>query len=217
MSTWWIDEPFLLGSSTPSEAHLQNLYRQGFRIIISLLDDTEQPPRYDSRHTIALGFKRYSIPIPDFGAPSLDQVYKFIDWLAAVPRVEKVLVHYEGGAGRTGTMAAAYWIAKGASAADAIHKVRQANSDAVETKEQIRMLNEFESDFKQMRLEALDTFRRLVALLYREIGVLNSRNHPELAGKRKLESGFFATPARKIIARQVYQRTRPAPEPEAII
>ena len=76
------------------------------------------------------------------------------------------------------------------------------------------MLNEFESDFKQMRLEALDTFRRLVALLYREIGVLNSRNHPELAGKRKLESGFFATPARTIIARQVYQRTRPAPDPE---
>ena len=96
MSTWWIDEPFLLGSSNPSEAHLQNLYRQGFRIIIALLDDTEQPPRYDSRHTIALGFKRYSILIPDFGAPSLDQVYKFIDWLAAVPRVEKVLVHCEG-------------------------------------------------------------------------------------------------------------------------
>jgi hypothetical protein len=165
---------------------------------------------------MALGFKRYSIPIPDFGAPSLDQLYKFIDWLAAVPRAEKVLVHCEGGSGRTGTMAAAYWIAQGASAADAIHMVRQANSDAVETKGQLRMLDKFENDFKQMHLEALDTFRRLVALLYREIGVLNPRNHPELAGKRKLESGYFATPARKIMARQVYQRTKPAPDPEAI-
>src|SRR5262245_33959611 len=129
MSTWWIDEPFLLGSNNPPEAQLQDLYRQGFRIVVSLLDDTKQPPRYDPQYATALGFKRYSIPISDFGAPSLDQVYKYIDLLAAAPRTEKVLVHCEGGSGRTGTMAAAYWIAQGASAADAIHKVRQANSD----------------------------------------------------------------------------------------
>jgi atypical dual specificity phosphatase len=146
MSTWWIDEPFLLGSSNPSEAQVRDLYGQGFSIVISLLDDTEQPPRYDPRHAMALGFKRYSIPIPDFGAPSLDQLYKFIDWLAAVPRAEKVLVHCERGSGRTGTMATAYWIAKGASAADAIHKIRQANSGAVETKGQVRVLEEFEDD-----------------------------------------------------------------------
>jgi atypical dual specificity phosphatase len=217
MSVWWIDEPFLLGSSNPSEAQLQGLYGQGLRIVISLLDDTEQPPRYDPRHAMALGFTRYSIPIPDFGTPSLDQMYQFIDWLAAVPLPEKVLVHCEGGAGRTGTMAAVYWISKGASAADAIHKVRQANSDAVETKGQVRMLNELENDCRQMRLEALDTFRRLVALLYREIGVLNPRNHPELAGKRKLESGFFATPARKTMPREVYQRTKLSPDLEATV
>jgi len=43
MSTWWIDEPFLLGSGNPSDAELQELYEKGFRIIISLLDDIKQP------------------------------------------------------------------------------------------------------------------------------------------------------------------------------
>jgi protein-tyrosine phosphatase len=56
----------------------------------------------------------------------------------------KVLVHCQGGSGRTGTMGAAYWIAKGLSAADAIRKVRQANPDAVETIGQERILDEFE-------------------------------------------------------------------------
>lgn len=114
-------------------------------------------------------------------------------------------------------MGAAYWIGKGLSAADAVRKVRRANPHAVETTGQERMLDDFEEDVKKTRIEALDTFRKLVALLYREIGVLDSRNHRELAGKRKLEFGFFSTPARKTMSRELYRKTRQHAEPRSIL
>lgn len=102
MSTWWIDEPFLLGSGNPSEAELQDLYGKGFRIIISLLDETRQPPRCDPDRTTALGYRRYRIPVTDFEPPSLEQLYEFIALLGPVLGNTKVLVHCEGGSGRTG-------------------------------------------------------------------------------------------------------------------
>jgi atypical dual specificity phosphatase len=217
MSTWWIEKPLLLGSSNPLEDELQKLYKKGFRIIISLLDEAKQSPRYDPNRAIALGYTRHHIPIADFQAPSLVQLYEFATLLGSVPRGAKVLVHCEGGSGRTGTMGAAYWIAKGMSAADAIHKVRQVNPHAVETPEQERMLDSFEETVKKTREDALDTFQKLVALLYREIGVLDARNHRELASKRKLGSGFFSTPARKIMSHQLYWKARNHAEPESIL
>ncbi len=215
MSTWWIDEPFLLGSSNPDTAQLEDLYRDGFRIIVSLLDENEQRPRYDPGNAVALGFKRYPIPIRDLGIPSLEKVYEFLDYLKRAKPPEKVLVHCEGGSGRTGTMAAAYWIVKGGSATEAIDTVRRKKPTAIETEGQERILKDFEKDFNELHFKAIDTFRKLVALLYREIGVLDSRNHRELASKRNLQSGFFANPARKRMAREIYQRTKTAPKPDA--
>ncbi len=65
-------------------------------------------------------------------------------------------------------------------------------------------------------MEALDTFRKLIALLYREIGMLKSRNHQELAGKRKLEFDFFPD-RRKTLSGDLYRRTRQHAEPGSIL
>ena len=40
MSTWWIDEPFLMGSSRPDDAELARLQGQGFTVLVSLLVET---------------------------------------------------------------------------------------------------------------------------------------------------------------------------------
>ncbi len=176
MSTWWIDEAFLLGSSNPSEASLQKFHREGFNMILSLLDETKQPPRYAPDWATALGYTRHCIPITDFEPPSIEQLCTF------------------------------NWIAKGMSAAQAICRVRKANPHAVETPSQERMLYHFEKHVQKTRIEAVDTCRKLVALLYREIGVLDIYNHPELAGKRKLESGFFPR-QRKVMSRKFYRKT----------
>ena len=55
MSQWWIDEPKFLGGSNPMTDDLKELYKQGFRTIISLLDESEQRPNYNAKETEAMG------------------------------------------------------------------------------------------------------------------------------------------------------------------
>jgi atypical dual specificity phosphatase len=141
VTQWWIDEPVLLGSSNPSDTDLQQRAADGFHIIISLLDESAQPPRYDLERLSELGYRRYNLPIADFQAPTLEQIRTFID---LANQGAKVIVHCQGGIGRTGTMAAAYWIAQGMPTGEAIERVRLLRPGAVETLGQRNALREFE-------------------------------------------------------------------------
>lgn len=143
MGTWWIDEPFLLGSSNPSDKELASLRDQGFSVLVSLLDESKQPPRYDVTAAALAGWSCHSISIEDFHPPSLEQLRDFNALLEAVPPGARVLVHCEGGSGRTGTMAAAYWIKKGLTATDAVARVRKVRPNAVETCEQEKGLYQY--------------------------------------------------------------------------
>jgi len=49
---------------------------------------------------------------------------------------DKVIIHCQGGSGRTGTMRAACWISKGLPVHKAIDKLRQSKPGAVEEPEQ---------------------------------------------------------------------------------
>lgn len=60
----------------------------------------------------------------------------------------KIIMHCQGGFGRTGMMAAAYWVGKGLSAKEAIDKVRQSRPHAVETKEQEESLENLEKSIR---------------------------------------------------------------------
>ncbi|HEY7319727.1 MAG TPA: hypothetical protein VIE89_19330 [Candidatus Binatia bacterium] len=42
MDTWWIDNPHLLGSRNPTLADFEQLRRDGFEVLISLLKEDEQ-------------------------------------------------------------------------------------------------------------------------------------------------------------------------------
>jgi atypical dual specificity phosphatase len=142
MDTWWIDNPHLLGSSNPTLADLEQLRRDGFEVLISLLKEDEQSPRYDVARAAALGFRRHNIPVKDFCPPTVAQLEHFLSLIGDV-RGAKTIVHCEGGSGRTGTFAAAYWIAKGLKVSDAIDRVREARRHAVETQEQEAILKDF--------------------------------------------------------------------------
>jgi protein-tyrosine phosphatase len=143
MDTWWIDNPRLLGSSNPTVADLEQLRRDGFGVLVSLLEEQEQSPRYDLGRASALGFVRHSIPVKDFRPPTVDQLEQFMRLIAELPFGAKAIVHCEGGTGRTGTFAAAYWVAKGLTVSDAIAHVRKVRHHAVETPEQEAALRDF--------------------------------------------------------------------------
>jgi atypical dual specificity phosphatase len=140
MDTWWIDEPQLLGSRNPSDSDLERLRRDGFGVLVSLLCEKERAPRYDIARAAALGYVRYNIPVQDFNPPTLDQLEQFVKLVDGLPPGTKMIVHCEGGIGRTGTFAAAYWVAKGMTAAEAIMHVRRARRGAVETQGQEAVL-----------------------------------------------------------------------------
>jgi len=151
MSTWWIDEPILMGSSNPTDRELEQLRSAGFTLVVSLLDETEQKPSYDPERAARLGLKRENIGVEDFHAPSLDQLSQFVDLIQSEGLQGKTLVHCQGGTGRTGTAAAAYWIAKGVPFSEAVAKVRTARPGAVETEEQLAVLRAFEVDRRRTR------------------------------------------------------------------
>ena len=148
MGTWWIDKPFLKGSGNPTDADLEQLRQEGFAVLVSLLMEDEQPPGYDVGGAADLGFTRQNIPVKDFRPPTLHQLEQFVGLIETLPPGAKTVVHCEGGTGRTGTFAAAYWVAKGLRASEAIARVRKARPQAIETPEQEAVLGEFASRYR---------------------------------------------------------------------
>jgi len=148
MSQWWIDVPVFLGSSSPTTEELKNHYQLGFRTIISLLDENEQRPYYDLSQALAMGFDWIRIPIKDFTAPTQEQFMQFLEVIDRALKNGKVVMHCRGGLGRTGTMAAAYWIDKGLSVGEALKKIHASNPAAVENPVQEKSLRELERILK---------------------------------------------------------------------
>lgn len=145
---WSIDNDKIIGSSNPTFFDLKELYSRGYKSIISFLYDDEEP-NCGREDTENLGFKIYSIPLKDFCAPDISKIRLFLERLDQSFNRGKVLIHCQGGKGRTGTMAAAYWINKGLSAKEAINKIRRSRNDAIETNKQEHSLYEFESSLKK--------------------------------------------------------------------
>jgi atypical dual specificity phosphatase len=150
MDVWWIDYPRMLGSANPTTADLEELRRQGFEIIISLLREEDQLPNYDLAKTRAIGFARHSIPVKDFHPPTVDQLMEFADPVDRAAKT-RIVVHCQGGMGRTGTFGAAYLIMKGSPVNEAITKIRQARVHAIETREQEAILEEFAERYSGRR------------------------------------------------------------------
>lgn len=150
---WWIDEDRLAGSANPTESELKDLRSEGFASIVCLLDPSEQRPNYDPDAARKMGYAWICIPIPDFAPPSLGDFQEFRRFVEDAVAEGKVLVHCQGGSGRTGTIGAAYWISKGLSAREAREKVRGARPGAIEAPEQRSWLEELEVALRDRSIE----------------------------------------------------------------
>ena len=141
---WWIDKPKLIGSHNPAQSELRI---ENLTTIVSLIDPAEQRLRYNPAIP---GVKWVEIAVRDYDAPSPEKLLRFVKLVEEAPGT--VLVHCEGGNGRTGTFGAAWLMRDGAtSATSAIEKLRETNPLAVETDEQKVVLIRFEKKLRDSR------------------------------------------------------------------
>ena len=136
----WVDKPHLAAMARPSDADdLVWLRRQGIELLISL---TEERPRRD--WVDDAGLLVMHVPVEDMEAPTQGQLDRCV---SAIERANGqgmgVAVHCGAGLGRTGVILAAYFVAKGVSAQNAIGKVRRLRPGSIETDEQADSIVEF--------------------------------------------------------------------------
>src|SRR5437867_2654851 len=114
------------GALTAFDDELPALYSLGVRAVVSLLNIPSDASVYESA-----GFSFLCLPVPDGGAPTMEQTAEFVRFVTEQRAQDRpVAVHCEAGLGRTGTLLAAYLIAQGESARVAIQRVRAAEKVA---------------------------------------------------------------------------------------
>ncbi len=129
----WVDRPRLAALAHPQSADdLRWLRRNGIDVLVTL---TESPlPR---QWVNDAGIFAVPVPVPDMEAPTLRQLEHILTTIQkANDSGMGVAVHCAAGMGRTGTVLAAYFVADGLSAREAIRKVRDMRPGSIETTDQ---------------------------------------------------------------------------------
>jgi atypical dual specificity phosphatase len=118
---------------------IDELRAHGIGLVINLHEEPDAAELLARLHADGL-----HLPVADFTPPAqtqLGQGVRAID--AALARGMRVAVHCGGGLGRTGTLLAAFLVSHGATADEAIARVRAARPGSVETREQEAAVREF--------------------------------------------------------------------------
>ena len=133
------------GALNAYEDELPDLYSAGVRAVVGLLNIPSDAAVFESA-----GFAFLCLPVPDGGAPTLEQATEFVRFVTEQRTAQRpVAVHCEAGLGRTGTMLSVYLIAQGDNAEAAIRRIREVEKVAVETSRQIQFLEQFAQRIRQ--------------------------------------------------------------------
>jgi len=111
---------------------------------------TETPP--DAELLASRSIAHRHIPVEDFHPPTLEQMVEFVSVVQdSVAVGKRVAVHCTAGLGRSGTMAAAYLVARGATTDEAIASVRKLRPGSIETADQEDAVRQFEDSLQRPR------------------------------------------------------------------
>ncbi|MFM8274635.1 MAG: dual specificity protein phosphatase 23 [Gemmata sp.] len=140
----WVDQPRLAALAHPRSAEdLRWLRRNGIDVLVSLTEDPLPRTWVNDAGLLAV-----SVPVPDMAAPSDRQLDHIV---ATIRRANEsgmgVAVHCAAGLGRTGTALAAYLVAGGLPARDALRKVCVLRPGSVETSDQERAVEQYARRF----------------------------------------------------------------------
>ncbi len=136
----WIDKPLLAALARPSAPEdFAWLREQGVEVLVSL---TEDRPRRDWADEA--GLLVFHEPLEDMEAPSQEQLDRIVSAMRRAMDLNKgVAVHCGAGLGRTGVVLAAYLVARGATAQNAIARIRRLRPGSIETDEQAEAIERY--------------------------------------------------------------------------
>ncbi len=136
---WLMPDKLLACAYPKTETALDALREQDISVLINLHERDHAPDSLAAR-----GLTSVHIPVVDFSTPTpaqIDQGIAAID--EALSRGQRVAVHCGAGLGRTGTLLACYLVAHGATAHEAIQRVREVRPGSIETGEQAEAIRAF--------------------------------------------------------------------------
>lgn len=142
----WVKRGALAGLPRPgllvdAEEDVAGLFSLGIGALVSLEETRTVPDELLSRYHI----ESIWFPITDMAAPTIAAADALCDAIGTrIGKSVPVAVHCRAGLGRTGTVLAAYLIAEGQSALDALEAVRCVQPRFVQSDEQIKFLSDFE-------------------------------------------------------------------------
>jgi atypical dual specificity phosphatase len=133
----WLVEGEVAGMAAPDPSDAERLRAAGVTALVSL---TRRPPFFDPPEGVAI----LHLPVVDMTPPSEEQLVQAVRFLeSVVSSGGRAAVHCVAGYGRTGTVLAAYLVAKGEDPDEAIHRVREARPGSIETADQELAVHRF--------------------------------------------------------------------------
>jgi atypical dual specificity phosphatase len=136
----WIEKPLLAALARPAGPEDFTWLREnGIEVLLSLTEDRPRRDWADQANLLV-----FHEPLEDMEAPSQEQLDRCV---SAIQRANErhmgVAVHCGAGLGRTGVVLAAYFVARGLTASNAVARVRRLRPGSVETDEQAEAVELF--------------------------------------------------------------------------
>lgn len=167
----WITDNLAVGYAPRSDADLAEVKARGISAIVNLCAECYDLHAIEERS----GFRVYFIPLPDEGAPDMDEMEKAVTWIDdSIGSGNKVLIHCRFGIGRTGTIVAAYFLSKGYSLKEALNKMDHTPSGPF-SREQWELLDRYgkkvgastkiDSSYKEEQGEGDTFFRKWATMM----------------------------------------------------